>query len=102
MKIKIKRARNEGLEECEGIFLEINGYQFCFTEVEEEGYFYLIELSTGGNAKAVDSFDCTIRQALDLVKEKINSLTKENIDIGIERFKKKYSQFSYPVNEPIK
>jgi hypothetical protein len=100
MKIKIKRAVSDNrLINCEGTHLEVNGYHFCFVEAEDEGLFFLIELSTGASVKSIDADYYTKRSAFNIAKESINKRTKFEIEDGINKFKQKYDKLHYPVNE---
>lgn len=99
-KIKIKRATSEGLKECEGRLIQINGFQYCFTKAED--CYFLIELSSGGNVATKSAFSYRWNEALKQCKESAAKRTTEEITEAIEEFKQKYGKiygFQFPIND---
>jgi len=101
--IKIKRATTEGLKDAKGELIEYDGLQFCFTKIPD-GLYFLIELSSGGNAATVDSERYSKRFALKLIMHELSKKSKREIEKAISEFvkinKKQYG-ISFPVNAPV-
>lgn len=102
-KIKIKRATGVCLVECEGILLEVNGFQFCVVNDKINGKFYCIELYTGGSV-VTESIHRYSRKAFILKAENyIENKTKKEILESIKRYKECYNdQYSFLINKKIK
>lgn len=102
-KIKIKRATSEGLKECEGRLIQVNGFQYCFTKADD--FYCLIKLSSGGLASPlVPSFFHKWNEALKISKESVSKRTVEEITEALEKFKQKYGKvygFQFPINDYI-
>lgn len=101
MKIKIKRACDDGLRESIGDLFLYAEFQFCL--INTEGWHMIIELSTGASIQtALDDDFYSKKEAKDVFKEKLSSKTNDEIKNAIAEFKLKYKDISYPVNEPVK
>lgn len=104
MEITIKRSTTFGLKEAKGTLLEAHGLQFCFTKCDE-GLWFLIELSSGGNVKSIDADIFTKSQALKMMKAELNERTLPEFERAISSFIKenaKIYKLSIPVNNPVK
>lgn len=98
--IKIKRATTQGLEDCEGIFFEYEGFQFCLTKVDKT--YYTIELSTGGSVCDFYSDRMRKNTALNIAKQSIFNRSAKEIKDTANAFKNNFRrEFKFPVNQPI-
>ena len=97
--IEIKRATDDGLVSASGELLEWQGFQFCLTDVGNQSM--AIELSSG--ATAYDAY--CLKPIKNMISDTIESLESKGIQSlaeAIERFKKEYTEFQYPINDPVK
>lgn len=100
--MKIKRATTEGLKESEGDFFEENGSQWCL--VEDEGFYFCIELSSGCSIGSFETDDYSKKDALRIAKEEINKRSKIEFEKAFKKVSEDYCskyKFSLPVNEPV-
>lgn len=101
MKIQIKRACDDGLRESTADLFLYGEFQFCL--INAEGWYMLIELSTGAAVhKQLDDDFYSKKEAKAVFKEMLSSKTDDEIKNAIAEFKGKYKDISYPVNEPVK
>lgn len=97
--IEFKRTTMDGIERDRGELLEWQGFQFGLTDIGNSSM--AIELSTGATVYDAYSIVST-RILMNKTIGRLKEIGTQRLIEAMERFKKEYPEFTYPVNEPIK